>query len=76
MILIVVHFPSVFSISGHRILNHFDRPLLENTKKGLSFFPPRRFVPESVDWRYADKNPAGIVGVSPVGNQQKCGGCW
>lgn len=33
-------------------------------------------VPESVDWRYADANPLGIVAVTPVKNQGLCGACW
>ena len=44
------------------------RPKIYNGEKGDP--------PALVDWRYADKNPAGVVGVTPIKNQGACGACY
>ena len=33
-------------------------------------------LPLSIDWRDASKNPLGLVAVTAVKNQGRCGSCW
>ena len=72
---------SDWSSEEHKLRLGFKLPFSWGDDDMLSYRPKtyngeKSNPPVAVDWRHADSNPAGVIGVTSVKNQGICGACY